>query len=418
MSANQVRQCVVEILGLNERDEQLCWNEGILKKMTSTTTTLYNVSLKKVMLKQPEEIARYHICAYLAAEKLSEKYDPGLAYYNEKIPLEPKKLVKVLGIFKQSLWQSSPVKNLSWSVSPKKDRMGTKSQRFTSMDPKELQDQLFGTPIKPRTERQPLSRTVDLSPSKPRSPNKNNTRRKLAFEEDDEEALSPLSPTKTPRRSIFRNDVEPDPEESDFESPVKSPFKSPSKSASSSPRKKRGEYNQWNMLCKKYYRITPEGIVGLCNQFEIPSKVTFLILDCFGLHATYLVYPAQLVCGLIMLCCFTIYNRKRANNPSIDDFLLQKMCALMRSNDTNDVLEAIKITKELMDGEKWYRDLKIEYDYYDGADFKNSIAVRLGNMLQSTNVIASDEQFAEWKKKVLMDISLRDGPSKPELSNH
>ncbi|AGO10588.1 AaceriABR135Cp [[Ashbya] aceris (nom. inval.)] len=413
MSVSQVRQSVSEILGLNAQDDAPDWNSGRLKRMATTTATLYNVSLNKVMLKQPEEIARCHICAYLAAEKLSEKYEPELQYYREKIPLEPRKTVKLVELFKQTLWTSSPVRNLNLSPSPKKDR-----GRLSARDPVELRAELFGTPVKrsgaatlPGAAE--LSPTKQLSPSKPMSPAKPSPRRRLAFEDDDEDYEPGTSPQPSPRRSIFPGGFEPDPEESEFDSPTKSPFKSPTrsptKSAQSSPRKKRGEYNQWNMLYKKYYRITPEEIVGLCNQFELPSRVAFQVLDCFGMHATYLVYPAQLVCGLVMLCCFVVHHRKRASDPTIDDYLLNKMCALLRSNSTSDVLEAMKITKELLDGENWYRALKIEYDYYDGADFEQSLAMRLGSMLQNSNVIASNEQFEEWKKKVMLDLSLRDG---------
>ncbi|AAS50906.1 ABR135Cp [Eremothecium gossypii ATCC 10895] len=413
MSVSQVRQSVSEILGLNAQEETPDWNSGRLKRMAATTATLYNVSLNKVMLKQPEEIARCHICAYLAAEKLSEKYEPELQYYREKIPLEPRKTVKLVGLFKQTLWTSSPVRNLNLSPSPKKD-----GGRLSARDPVELRAELFGTPVKragavtlPGAGE--LSPTKQLSPSKPMSPVKPSPRRRLAFEDEDEDYEPDASPQPSPRRSIFPGGFEPDPDESEFDSPTKSPFKSPTrsptKSAQSSPRKKRGEYNQWNMLYKKYYRITPEEIVGLCNQFELPSRVAFQVLDCFGMHATYLVYPAQLVCGLVMLCCFVVHHRKRASDPTIDDYLLKKMCALLRSNSTSDVLEAMKITKELLDGENWYRALKIEYDYYDAADFEQSLAIRLGSMLQNSNVIASTEQFEEWKKKVMLDLSLRDG---------
>ncbi|AMD19721.1 HCL430Cp [Eremothecium sinecaudum] len=414
MSVNQVRQCVGDVMGIDPKDTSLDWQAGKLKKLTNTTTTLYNISLNKVMLKQSEEIARCHICAYIAAEKYTEKYEPELQYYSEKVPLEPKKFSKIVGLFKQSLWQStSPTSSVKEYSGAKSYGPDASPSRFSAIDPAELREQLFRTPrVANASSPRALRGDINLSPDKPVSPTRTNPRRKLAFEEDEEEDGATYrlssSPMKSPRRSIFRDGIEPDPEDTDFDSPMKSPMRSPSKSASTSPRKKRGEYNKWNMLYKKYYRITIEEIIGLCNQFEIPSKVAFMILDCFGMHATYLVYPAQLVCGLVMICCFTIYNQKRTNNPEIDDYLLQKMCSLMRSNDTNDVLEAIKITKELIDGEKWYRDLKVEYDCYDGADFNNNIAVRLGNMLQNTNLIVSDEQFTEWKKKILMDISLRD----------
>lgn len=417
MSVNQIRQCIAEILGHDSNNDSLDWNSHKLKKLSATTSTLYNVSLNKVMLKQTEEIARYHICAYLAVEKYSEKYEPELQFDQLKIPLEPRKIIKILGVFKQLLCQTSSPNS---EIQCAKDSKRSISLAIGSSDCSELRDQSIVTPkVKRKGPSLLLDGDVDPSLDMESFLSKiSRPRRKLVFEENEEAYdfktpdLEYQSPRKSPRRSLFRNGIEPDPEEIYTSSPTKSftklDFKSVSNSANS-PRKKRGEYNKWNMLDKKYYRMNCEEIISLCNQFEIPAKVAYLILDCFGIHATYFVCPARLVCGLIMLCCFTIYNRKRANDPTIDDYLLQKMRALMRSNDTNDVIEAIQITRELLDGEKWYRNLKVEYDYYEGTDFENNIAVRLGNMLQNTNMIVSEEQFHEWKKKVMMDISLRDG---------
>ena len=90
---------------------------------------------------------------------------------------------------------------------------------------------------------------------------------------------------------------------------------------------------------------------------------------------------------------------------------MKKMAAHMRTGNNEDIMEAIKITKELIDGEKWYRDLRVQHDYYDGSDFSNAIAIRVGNMLQEEYEAVSEEQYANWKRKIMVDLSLRDGGS-------
>lgn len=453
MSTQQIQRCVCEILGLNLEDGNYNWGEGRLKKMVSTTSTLYNVSLSKVMLKQNEEVARCHICAYIAADKLSEKYEPDLKYYRDKIPLEPRKTTKIIGIFKQNIFMSSPVKNLSWSPSPRKKLSSVKNgARFTAMDPSELRKQLFGTPTKSRGEAQALQRMAQLPSTKATGISSGDARRKLRFEENDSDeedygALSGETPVKglgkssKPSRKLLEahaerggnvalnakdeDGVSQEEAESstEFNTPLPSPRKRgrpPNNSAtpspkklhaqeSVSPRKKRGEYGQNTLLRKKYYKVSPKEIIILCNHFEIPRDTAYKILDQFSIHASYLVFPFQLVCGLIMNCCLVIFNEKRLKDSRIDEYLFKKMAALMHTSDMEDIIESIKIVKELVVGERWFRTLKVDYNYYDGAEYEETIATRLGNMLQKTNILATEDQFERWKHKVLTDISLRDG---------
>lgn len=184
MSTQQIQRCIRDVLGIND-DEENDWTQGHMKKLMSATSTLYNTSLNKVMLKQGEETARCHLCAYIAAEKLAEKHVRDLHYYLDRVPLEPRKARNLLQLFQQNMFQSSPIKNFSWTPSPKKRRSPIKDgDRFTARDPKELREQLFGTPTKvdgrlPSPVKAPLPMTV--SPLKS-SPTK--ARRKLAFEED------------------------------------------------------------------------------------------------------------------------------------------------------------------------------------------------------------------------------------------
>lgn len=351
---------------------------------------------------------------------MSEKYDPDLKYYTDKIPLDPASLARMVAIFKRNIWQHSPAKEGNWSyntsVSPSLKNSVVKHPRFTGIDPQELRDQLFETPSK--SNREEPSKQFDLSPSKDKTPK---ARRKLVFEDDanistihsneeEPDSFLQLPLLMTPKKGnslINMKRVFGETEEEDPSSPLKqSPTKSPLKNTPS-PKKKKGKYGQWNILFKKYHRPTPPDIISLCNQFELPSSVAYNILSEFSSHASFCVYPAQIVCGLILLCVFSVHNEKRLQDPSLDDKIIKKMCHLMRSSNEDDVMHAIKITKELIDGEKWYRDLRVRYGYYDGTDFLNSFAIRVGNMLQEEHRNISDEHYLSWKKKIMIDLELR-----------
>lgn len=403
MSNQQIQKCIRDIIQLNEKHDQ-DWTQGPLKKLLSATSTLYNTSINKVMLKQDEELARYHICAFIAAERLYQKTkDSAFEYSMNNIPLEPKKVRNLLNVFKSNIFQTSPVKNFHWSPSPKKSA-GKKSplkenDRFSSRDPNELRKELFGTPTK-------ISPSKSLSPVK-LSPGNLNTdspikaRRKLAFEdsqsdsEQDEDSHigSPERPTENPTK------------ESTLDTSTNTPTKSPIKRR----RRTKGPFSggKVSLLHKKYYKVTPTELITLCNEFELPQTVAYGILDEYVAKSTYLTCPWQLVCGLVMNCVFIVFNDKRRNDPRIDHLLIDKMRRLMKSDGFSDVNLCVKIVKELITGEQWFRDLQVKYNYFNGVNYDEQIAVKFGSMLQSDNNLVSREQYANWYKKIEQDLSLR-----------
>ncbi|KAG0673860.1 hypothetical protein C6P41_003379 [Kluyveromyces marxianus] len=368
MSTQQVRTCIKDLLGAKNKSE-VDWQEPNVKRLVSTTTTLYNVSAGKVMLKSSEELARCHICALIACEKLVEKYDEGLVYTTDKIPLPPDQVTKLVGIFKRNIWPNSPLKDdtgrevrFESGRSPSMRNSVVKNARFTGIDPKTLQEQLFETPTKSRKRKaksiEPLTQ-FDLSPTK--GDQRSTTRRKLTFETESENTIDDKSSLPLPLLATPQN---------------------------------------------KSALINVRDVFGSTADFDpmSPTKQS-------PSHSTYLAYPTQLVCGLILLSAFVVFNHQRSQDPTIDIKLMKKMAAHMRTGNNEDIMEAIKITKELIDGEKWYRDLRVQHDYYDGSDFSNAIAIRVGNMLQEEYEAVSEEQYANWKRKIMVDLSLRDGGS-------
>ncbi|SCU96164.1 LANO_0E12684g1_1 [Lachancea nothofagi CBS 11611] len=429
MSTQQVRRCICDVLGEDLENTAHDWTQGRLKKLQNTTSTLYNVSLSKVMLKQHEEVARAHLCAFLAAEKLSEKYEPDLRYRSDKIPLDPRQTSKMLDILRNTLLTASPVKNLSWSPSPKKmQRSPVKNGgRFTAIHPNEMRKQLFGTPTKGGRDKEVPNgnsgapkqgaskdtavQDITLSP-------KRTARRKLVFEMDEAEDQRDVTIAQDPTLVSVVPD-EPDKiDEPDEDFEPASTQSSPSKRTTSPKRRFQApdldasttSANQRScLLYKKYYKVTAAEIVELCNHFELPRDVTYRILDQFFEHATYLVFPFQLVCGLVLNCCQVVFNEQRRKDPRVTEYLYQKMCLLMQTTELSEIKESMRIVRELIDCEKWFRNLKVQHDYYDGVAYEEAIAIRLGNMLQRPTNIASDEQFGIWKNRLVTDISLRDG---------
>ncbi|CEP61812.1 origin recognition complex subunit 6 LALA0_S04e01266g [Lachancea lanzarotensis] len=431
MSTQQVRRSICDVLDIDPDHVDNDWSKGRLKKLQNTTYTLYNVSLNKVMLKQHEEVARTHLCAFLAAEKLAEKYEPDLRFGPDKIPLEPRQVLKMLDIMRTTILTSSPVKGLSFSPSPRKGRGSPvrNGGRFTAVDPVEMRRQLFGTPTKQGKSSTPVMQTTlakeigqENTNIKEHSETVENTpRRKLVFEMDEAEDQRDVA---SAMGEANDKEEEDDNEEEalEEEGEIYDAKRPTPRRLNSSPKKRfkasdfdpstatSGNGDQRRcLLYKKYYKVTPAEIVELCNHFEIPRDLAYRILDQFFEHATYLVFPYQLVCGLILNCCQVIFNDQRRKDPRVSEYLYQKMCLLMKTTDISEIKECMRIVRELIEGEQWFRGLKVKYDYYDGVAYEEAIAIRLGNMLQRPTNIASDEQLEIWKSRLVTDLSLRDG---------
>lgn len=412
MSSQQIQRCIRDVLGI-DHNEPVDWSESHMKKLVSATGTLYHTSLGKVMLKQGEETARCHLCAYMASQRLQRKHKPELQYYLDRVPLEPTKSRKLIQLFEQNLLQSSPIKNFSWTPSPKKRKTQSPikgDDRFTAMNPNELREQLFGTPTRKITA-SPL-KNIELSVS----PQKSSTlkiRRKLAFEEDvDDDEIEAQTPTKKGSGSgagvlNVLSDL------GETNTPLNaSPTKVQLSQAAEYGAKKRREGSKaksdLSLLHKRYYKVTPVEIINSCNQFELPKDVAYNVLDHYMNYASNLVCPWQLVCGLILNATFVVFVERRRRDPRVDHLILAKMCALMKCSNLDDIIICVNVVKELIEGEKWYRDLQIKHDYYNGASYDEAISARLGSMLQPNNILVSDDQFANWERKINQDLSLRD----------
>ncbi|CCE64655.1 hypothetical protein TPHA_0I01490 [Tetrapisispora phaffii CBS 4417] len=462
MSSRQIQSCIKDILNVNgDASQKLDWNSGRLKKIQAATSTLYNASLGKVMLKQDEELARCHISAYIAVERLVEKYGTtdengdDMMYYLDMIPMEPKKARGMVELFKQNIFQTSPVKKFSWTPSPKKrSRISPiKNDTFTSQNPSDLRKKLFSSPTMSLGETgetqqhvTPTKQVLDKTDDEEDSEADRTPRRKLIFEEDIENDEAELSPIKKPKldgvnvqksnfkhgeaadhishsEMITRNENEDstkedrnDSTDSNNQSLVRNVKKTKEKNVNPSKRKtvntQKFSYNLLklgtsNMLTRKYSKIAPASVILLCNMFELPKTVAYNLLDQFMMLSSYLVCPWQLVCGLVISCAKIVHSEKRKNDPRIDYRILERMCLAMNTVEVEEILECIGIVEELISGEEWYRKLKVEYNDFDGNKYEESLSKEIGSMLQSKSTLVSDEQYSNWESKIKQDLSLK-----------
>ena len=433
MSTNQqIQKSILDVLSVN-KPEEADWSQGYLKKLAGATGTLYNASLNKVTLRQNEETARCHICAFMACQKLQEKSMPDLDFYMDNIPLEPKSVRHLISVFKQNLFQMSPVKSIQWSVSPKKSRKNSpvkNNDRFSAADPKQLRQELFGTPTKRKSPSKEgslsLSVTQPMIPSNAESETKslsNTPRRKLAFEEDDsgdekEESAPKVTTTdavqeETPSESIFGQRTKRSRtitnEDEGVEEKDGTPSEEPEDSAkrTKKPRKPRTVNTSLNLLQKKFYKVKPAEVIKLCNVFELPKDVAYHVLDEYLIHSNYLIYTWQLLCGLVMNCVFVTFNKRRLRDPRVDHLIMERMVNEMSCDSPEEVVNCIRVVDELIAGQKWFRDLQIANDYYEGLSYDETIASKLGSMLQKKNIIVNDEQYDAWRRRIEQDLSLR-----------
>ena len=163
-----------------------------------------------------------------------------------------------------------------------------------------------------------------------------------------------------------------------------------------------------NLLTKRFCKVSPAELIRLCNAFELPRDVAFNVLDQYLINASYVACPWQLVCGLVMNVVFVVFNEKRSRDPRVDYWLLGRMAKLMNCPFEDEILSSIDLVKELIVSETWYRQLQVQYNYFDGSSYKETILTKLGSMLQPKNILVTDEQFNIWKQRIEQDISLRD----------
>lgn len=310
MSNSQLKQSLRDIIPTLE---------GIFPtEVISCADTLYLLSLQqKPVLANRAEIGRYHICAYLAAEKYQEALglpEPSLT----KIPLQPKVATKLLDDFRE---------NLLFQI-----RSATSTPRSSPRKAKSTYSTPISTPTRVRDSQattntpkisSPLKRLQELRDSTPK-------RQKPSEFKDVE---SPFNPKATSQ--------------------------SPSQSAQSLPSKKPVLY--------KYDRkhVTIVDFISFANNFFVPSTITPRMVETFLVHRHKFAKKSEwlLACGMVH-AAYTRINHtlllKMGAKLQLNNQLFQyQKGGLMKKNMQlwNDIVD------DWIKQEPWILDLEQQYMY-------------------------------------------------------
>ncbi|GEQ69372.1 hypothetical protein JCM33374_g3043 [Metschnikowia sp. JCM 33374] len=298
--------------------------------LVSYTDSIYQLSLQKLpTLPHRADVARYHLCAFLAVEKYQDRFSLP-APVSQRIPVQPKFLDKLLDDI-----QDKVVSSMGSPVS-------TPKKLFTAeMSPtKRPHTPSIGSPLKKL--RKLSDASDDINSFTAKSPF--NPDGKVSHELRNE--ASPFNiPSKPSSPGSPRNL---------FKSPRSSPLKNAAASSAYSPR---------------YLRhLTMPEFISFANNFYIPASVTPSILETFMIEKYKFVKKNEwlLACGLIHAAYVRINDKLLKNTigkkSEFQDQLFQyQKGGLMKGN----MIEWINRIEESIKGQPWALDLELKYVHND-----------------------------------------------------
>lgn len=314
-------------------------------QLLSYIDSIYQLSLQKIpVLPNRADVARYHLCAYLAVERSRERFslpEP----LTQRIPLQPKLVNKVLEDLQERVVFNSP------TSTPRK-RTSTPANLPQKHTPS------VGSPLKKlRTLQEDIP--PSFSQASPFNPGKEASNYSLR------DAASPFN---------TKIDASPTRSKALSKSPVKTPRKSPSKSSASTPSSPR------------YIRhLSIADFISFANNFYIPANVTPHMIETFVAEKHKFTKKNEwlLACGLVHAAYIRI-NHKLLNSTIgkktelQDQFFQYQKGGLMKWN----MVMWINIIEESVKSEPWVIDLELKYVHNDWSTEDNStgkeIAAKLG----------------------------------------
>ncbi|CUM64105.1 uncharacterized protein PRCAT00001696001 [Priceomyces carsonii] len=365
----QVKQSVKDVIPT--------YNEEYPSQLLSLVDSLYLLSLqKKPTLPKRAEIARYHICAYVAIEKYQGIYDlPTPETY--KIPLQPKVIYKLLDEFRENLLSGMK----SPSSTPKSKRISPMPSAYTTPE------------SSPSKLRKITSRTTPLASSP--------LKRLQALRDDEPSSIQEIS------TSIYEESSPFNPKER--ASPARS-----SKSVSSTPTNYKYD--------KKH--ITVPDFISFANNFYIPSPITAQMIVSFmeKKHKFSKKSEWLLACGMIYAAYIRINhqlldNKLGANSQFQDQLFQYQKGGLMKWN----MLAWCNIIEDSVKQENWIRELEHKFVFRNssngdenrnketkariGTEFE--ILDKLGSMVSGGVLFNSDNQtsyYRNWTARVASNL--------------
>lgn len=295
--------------------------------LISYIDSIYLLSLQKLpVLPNKADVARYHICAYLAAEKYQKKFSLP-APLLKRVPVQPQFIDRLLD---------------------------------------DIEEKVMGSMSSPTTTPKKLTFSENLPMKRPHTPNIGSPLKKLQKlldVPDDNNAFamkSPFNPDGKVSHDLRNQDspfnvtpkaLESSPSRNLFKTPRSSPLKNAS---ASSPRYMR--------------HLTIPEFISFANNFYIPASVTPLVLETFMVEKYKFVKKNEwlLACGLIHAAYVRINDKLLKSTigkkAEFQDQLFQyQKGGLMKSN----MVEWINRIEESIKGQPWALDLELKYVHND-----------------------------------------------------
>ncbi|KAG7195167.1 uncharacterized protein KQ657_003691 [Scheffersomyces spartinae] len=372
------------------------YNNEFPSKVITCAETLYRLSLRdRPVLPNNSEIARSHICVFVAATKYHEQLNIPSPLAN-KIPAPPRVATKLVTDFTDNLLNQIVSAASTPVTTPRK-------RRITG---------LLDSPIKSLTPSPRKLQNLNNNAPKTSSPLKRKLQ-DLQNEKDDDEF--PSTPTKTPKRSAtllddFENESPFNPKSSPLKLLKQTKLLLPTKSmTASSPTSSPSKIYVYD---KKHVKVTD--LITFCNNFHIPAKFTPLIIQAFLEHKHKFHKKTEwlLACGLVHAAYVRINNgllqgKMGAKTTFQDQLFTYQKGGLMKKT----MLSWCNIIEDAFKAESWIMDIELEYVYKNKsiveANESREVEAKLGkgwdlfelmgSMINSTTVLDSDSQSEYYK---------------------
>lgn len=392
---------------------------------------LIHLASMRLPLSLDANAARFHMCVYLAAERLHQRL--GLPEpERQKIPCRPKVMEKALNELRSRVVDELSTPIGSPVTTPTKPRR-------SSLTP-------LGTPTSSPTKQPPLPLKHlprKLSPLK--------RLREAAAEDDDDDGLntparkrrfpgavdlppvseSPFNPDPTTPTKLLHDRDPLDSDEDFVESPSKSPALSPSKS-STSPSKPSSKTSIPKKVLYDRRVVKIVDFVKFANTFYIPDIITTKLLNSFARHRDKFKKRGEwpLACGLVY-GAYKRINHRRLEKLGETKNIIDKIHTWQKGGMTREYMELFfGIVEDYVRNEAWVRQLERDYMGFRGKERyeqerseyeartggtpeaikHNELLVQLGAMVTGANeyqLQAQQEYYEVWKQNALAKAAAR-----------
>ena len=327
-------------------------------QLLSFIESLYLLSLqKKPTLPNRAEIARFHICAFLAAEKYQSTFSLPQPEVR-RIPLQPKIAAKLLDDFRDNLLNQIR----SCTSTPRKNASSN------STSPAGSPELAYSTPLLTPTGLTKLSPLkLNINKSKISSPLKR--LRDLENEDDSEEERSVRK--KTPRKPNKEFNIEspfnPKPSASPSAS-VGSEFSSESEPESPDglPKKKKSKSTKLNIYKYDRKHVSIVDFIAFANSFFIPAEITPRMVETFLVHKHKFVKKSEwlLACGMIHSAYIRINHKILTSKMGAKQKIVDQLFQYQKGGLMKKAMQLwLDIVEDWINDEAWIRDIEKQFMY-------------------------------------------------------